>query len=119
MKIRVDNVEDEAKSYNNAFRILLNVNSSSTYEVLVNKCKVKYFKKELKKNSQRKLKSRLPSMRNRDNPLMFLRKEVYLQKKRGMMFVFSMIMANFARLFLRKDGQNIFNKEGENIFNKE
>ena len=58
-------------------------------------------------------------MRNRDNPLMFLRKEVYLQKKRGMMFVFSMIMANFARLFLRKDGQNIFNKEGENIFNKE
>ena len=41
LKICVDNAGNGTQFCNKAFRMLLNVNLSNTYETLVNKCKVK------------------------------------------------------------------------------
>ena len=55
LKIRVNNAEHGTRNHNKAFRMLLRVNLSATYAVLVNKSKVKYFKKSGFKNRKRKL----------------------------------------------------------------
>ena len=46
LKICVDSAEYRTENHNKAFVMLLKVNSSAIYAVLVNKCKVKYFKKQ-------------------------------------------------------------------------
>ena len=45
LKICVDNAENGTQNHNKAFGMLLSVNLSDTYAVLVNKSKVKSFKK--------------------------------------------------------------------------
>ena len=51
LKICVDNAENGTQNHNKAFGMLLSVNLSDTYAVLVNKSKVKSFKKWRPKKS--------------------------------------------------------------------
>ena len=46
LKNGVNDAESRAQNHNKPFRLLPRVNSSGTYTILVNRCKVKYFKKE-------------------------------------------------------------------------